>query len=170
MNRPIRRTQFLRGDLSGGRQGIRPPWSKPEAVFTDVCERCGDCIQRCPEQILVKGYGGFPQVDFSLGACTFCHACVEACRYPVFESADAALVTPWQLEVSITQDCLSTRGIVCRSCADACERAAIRFQLQTRGRSIPHVLDSHCSGCGECFAVCPSQAISILPGQRDCAA
>jgi len=170
VNRTINRAQFLRGDLRGGRQGIRPPWAKPEADFTERCERCGDCLSRCPQGILVKGSGGFPVVDFSLGPCTFCRACVEACRHQAFEAPASAGNSPWQLEVSITDACLSLKGIVCRSCGDACETAAIRFHLRTGGRSAPQVIDSLCTGCGECLAVCPSRAISILPSQREVAA
>ncbi len=170
MKKNINRAQFLRGDIGGSRQGIRPPWSKSEALFTDLCERCGDCLTVCPQQILVKGSGGFPTVDFSRGPCTFCRACVEACRHHAFDTPLEDDASAWALEVSINDSCLSLRGIVCRSCGDACDTAAIRFQLKTGGRSAPQVIDHLCTGCGECFAVCPSRAISILPSQRDCAA
>jgi ferredoxin-type protein NapF len=170
VKKSINRTQFLRGDLRGDRQGIRPPWAKAESIFTDLCQRCDDCINRCPEAILIKGSGGFPLIDFSLGACTFCRACVEACRYQAFKPTQQADEPAWQLEVTITDQCLSLKGIVCRSCADACEAAAIRFQLKTGGRSVPQVMNPLCTGCGECFAVCPSRAITILPSRRDCAA
>ena len=170
MKRTINRAQFLRGDVRGSRQGIRPPWSKTEALFTDLCERCGDCITVCPEHILIKGSGGFPSVDFSQGACTFCRSCVEACRHDAFDKPTEDEASAWELEVAITDDCLSLRGIVCRSCGDACETAAIRFQLMTGGRSAPKVIDHLCTGCGECFAVCPNRAISILPSQRERAA
>jgi ferredoxin-type protein NapF len=170
VKRNINRAQFLRGDLRGARQGVRPPWAKPESLFTDLCQRCGDCISRCPEGILVQDTGGFPIVDFSLGACTFCGACIESCRHQAFEPPRHKDDPAWQLEVSITEPCLSLKGIVCRSCADTCESAAIRFHLKTGGRSEPQVIDRLCTGCGECYAVCPSRAISILPSQRDCAA
>jgi ferredoxin-type protein NapF len=170
VKRTINRTQFLRGDLSGGRQVIRPPWSKGEALFTDLCQRCDDCIKACPEQILKRGLGGYPRIDFSLGRCSFCRACVEACRHPVFETTSTHEKPAWELEVSITQACLSLQGVVCRSCGDACDNAAIRFQLQTGGRAQPQVVEQHCNGCGECFAVCPKRAITILPSQRECAA
>jgi ferredoxin-type protein NapF len=170
VNKSINRAQFLRGDVSGKRRGIRPPWSKAEALFTELCARCGDCISACPQQILIKGSGGFPSIDFSLGPCTFCRACVEACRHHAFETPIRDEAPAWELDVSITENCLSLQGIVCRSCSDACEPAAIRFRLKTRGRSSPQVIDHLCTGCGECFAVCPSRAISVLPNQRERAA
>ncbi len=170
MERTINRAQFLRGDIRGSRQLIRPPWAKPEASFVDHCQRCDDCIKACPEGILTKGAGGFPRVDFTLGPCTFCRACVETCRHQAFTAQPQSETSAWALDVSINDDCLSLKGVVCRSCSDACGSAAIRFQLKTGGRSIPRVAESRCNGCGECFSVCPSQAVSILPSQRDCAA
>ncbi len=170
MKRPINRAQFLRGDLRGGRQGIRPPWAMPEALFTARCERSGDCIKICPEGILIKGSGGFPVVDFTRGHCTFCRACVEACRHSAFALTQDNDEPAWRLDVAITEQCLALQGIVCRSCGDACESAAIRFQLKTGGRSVPQVVEQLCTGCGECLAVCPKRSISILPSQRDYAA
>ncbi|MCU7812586.1 MAG: ferredoxin-type protein NapF [Candidatus Thiodiazotropha sp. (ex Notomyrtea botanica)] len=170
MKRSIDRVQFLRGDLRGSRQSIRPPWAKFEADFTDNCERCDACIEVCPTQILSRGSGGFPIVDFSHGACTFCGKCVDACKHHAFDVPQDFDVPAWELEVSITEECLSVRGIVCRSCGDACESAAIRFRLETGGRSIPLIENERCNGCGECLALCPNRSISILPSQRDCAA
>lgn len=170
MNKTINRAQFLRGDLRGNRQLVRPPWSKPEASFVELCERCDGCISACPEGILVRGSGGFPRVDFSLGPCTFCRACVDSCQHQAFTDLTGTNTTAWQLEVTIADNCLSKKGVVCRSCSDACDTAAIRFQLKTGGRSIPHVNTSRCNGCGECFSVCPNKAVSILPVQRDYAA
>ena len=170
MKRPIDRVQFLRGDLRGSRQGIRPPWAKTEAEFTENCERCDDCIKACPERILKRGSGGFPVVDFSLGACTFCGDCKKACTHQAFESHEPMEETAWQLEVTISEQCLSLKGVVCRSCGDACESSAIRFKLKTGGRSEPLIDNDSCNGCGECFAICPNRSISILPSQRDYAA
>lgn len=167
LKRSIDRLQFLRGDFSGSRQGIRPPWSKPEALFTDRCERCGDCISACPEQIIHKGSGGFPVIDFSHGACSFCGDCAASCKHNAFDHPDKPA---WQLEVSISDQCLSMQGVVCRSCGDACESLAICFHLKTAGRSQPLIDPNHCNGCGECFSVCPVRCISILPRERNYAA
>jgi ferredoxin-type protein NapF len=51
---------------------IRPPWALAESLFTDCCTRCNDCIDACPEQIIVIGDGGYPTIDFKRGECTFC--------------------------------------------------------------------------------------------------
>lgn len=132
------------------------PWAVE--AFEDVCRRCDECIQACEESILVAADGGFPSVDFRRGECTLCAACVDACRYGAL---DRSVSPPWHLSVSIGDDCLSIKGITCRSCGDACESRAIRFQLQTAGRAIPELDASLCNGCGSCIATCPTHVIKI---------
>ena len=166
----IHRLQFLRGDFSGSRRGIRPPWARSEAEFTDRCERCGDCIAACPVGILRQATGGFPVVDFALGACIFCGKCALACRHDAFATPDYPDTPAWQLDVAIGDQCLSRKGVVCRSCGEACESVAIRFRLMTGGRAQPTLDPIRCNGCGTCFAVCPVRCISISPGADDCAA
>ena len=75
--RQLLRGQFLQSLHSEnakiqGINAIRPPWSVNEADFTDKCTRCGDCILVCETQIIVKGDGGFPEIQFDKGECTFC--------------------------------------------------------------------------------------------------
>jgi ferredoxin len=50
----------------------------PPGHFEDRCTRCGACVDACPESILRRGSGGFPTVDFTASACTFCTARVAA--------------------------------------------------------------------------------------------
>jgi ferredoxin-type protein NapF len=151
------RRAFLRGSVA--KQDLvqtRMPWAV--AGFTAVCTRCDDCIKACEESVLVRADGGYPRVVFDNGGCTFCGACVRACRYGAL---DADLEQPWQLKASIGEDCLSARGITCRSCGDVCESHAIRFRLEVGGRAIPSLDTSLCNGCGSCIATCPTHVIQI---------
>lgn len=163
MAKAINRVQLLRGDLRGEACPIRPPWSIPEGPFIDGCTRCDDCISICPQQIIRRGAGGFPQVDFGLGYCSFCGDCARACKQALFTLLQDASLPPWRLEVEIQSGCLSMNGVICRSCGESCEESAIQFQLQTRGRAVPRVDGDLCSGCGECVAVCPNHSIRIQP-------
>lgn len=146
----------MRGRLREKTHSLHPPWSA--SVFIEQCQRCDDCIRACPENILLRGDGGYPQIDFSRNACTFCKACVEACRY---EALDGQLPQPWSLRALVNVHCLSAKGIVCRACGDSCEQRAIRFQLQTGGRSTPVINNNSCNGCGACIGVCPANAIQM---------
>ncbi|MES9895160.1 MAG: ferredoxin-type protein NapF [Candidatus Thiodiazotropha endolucinida] len=163
----IDRVQFLRGDVNSRRRGIHPPWSIGESSFLELCNRCDECIKACPPGIIINGSGGFPVIDFTRGHCTFCGDCVKACQPKALEFPEDLSTPPWSLEIEIEQSCLSLNGVVCRSCGDICEERAIRFQLQTGGRSQPQPDPATCTGCGACVAVCPSKSITITPISND---
>ncbi|MEW8029742.1 MAG: ferredoxin-type protein NapF [Candidatus Thiodiazotropha sp.] len=167
MDISIDRVQFLRGDINSRRRGILPPWSIGDSDFLELCNRCDECIKACPSRIIVNGSGGFPAIDFTRGHCTFCGDCVKACQPKALNFPDDFTTPPWSLEIEIEQSCLSLNAVVCRSCGDICEERAIRFQLQTGGRSQPQPDPATCTGCGACVAVCPSKSITITPIPND---
>lgn len=163
------RRQFLRGQFLQslqseqtqiqGLNAIRPPWANL-ANFLQKCTACNACISACEMQILKKGAGGYPEVDFSLGRkeCSFCQECVKACEYDVFRQVSE---TAWQHKVEIGNGCLTQMGVECRSCEDSCEMRAIRFKRVPSGISMPMLNTENCNGCGACLSSCPSDAITI---------
>lgn len=160
MSTTISRMQFLRGDYSGRNNPIRPPWALPEDTFTTLCERCGDCIDKCPTHIIHQGRGSFPVVDFISGECLFCGDCVDVCRPAALKKLDGH--KPWSVTASINrQTCLAYNNVECRSCYDPCEADAIKMTPRIGGVSIPVLNSSTCTGCGACFAICPVQAMSM---------
>jgi ferredoxin-type protein NapF len=155
----ISRAQFLRGNLRGN-PDVRPPWSVPEELFTDTCDRCGTCITRCPQTMLVRGQGGFPRMDFRRGQCDLCGACADGCASGALRREAGA---PWSLVARLDRvRCLAFAAIHCRSCADACESDAIRFRLERGGVATPLLDAAACSGCGVCVNTCPVAAIDML--------
>lgn len=76
----ITRMQLLRGDIKGDKKPFRPPWSIPEKYFVDYCTRCDKCIEVCFDDLIVKGRGGFPQMNFNQGGCDFCEDCLNVCE------------------------------------------------------------------------------------------
>lgn len=148
------RRAFFRGNAV--RIAHQVPWAID--AFEDACRRCDDCVRACEEAILTAGDGGFPTVDFRRGGCTFCGACVAACQYGAL---DRAVSPPWRLAAGIGENCLSARGITCRSCGDACGAGAIRFCLAVGGRALPELDQAQCTGCGDCVAICPANVIQI---------
>ena len=149
----------MRGRPKPASAPLRPPWILAGA-FEDGCTRCGDCVQACPEGILVLGDGGYPAVDFNLGGCTYCKACAEACPEPIF---DLEQTPPWSYQVEISGQCLARRGVYCQSCGDPCAVDAIRFTLRPGRLAVPLVDVAACTGCGACVAVCPVGAIAVRP-------
>ena len=167
----IHRRQFLRGDLRGRRVAIRPPWALGEAAFVERCTRCDDCVKACPESVIRRGSGGFPELDFAARGCSFCGDCVRACRAGAFAEAVGPAIEAWGHRASVAAGCLAANGVVCRACGDHCAVGAIRFRLAPGGRSHPAVDLSRCNGCGACVAVCPVQAVSLqTPDSREVAA
>jgi ferredoxin-type protein NapF len=53
--------------------------------------------------------------------------------------------------------------VVCRSCGEVCESAAIGFRLATGGRALALIDSQRCNGCGACLAVCPVRSITLTP-------
>lgn len=138
----------------------RMPWVVEESLFIEKCTRCEKCVSACETAIIVKGSGGFPEVDFQLGECTFCGKCAEVCTDSTFR-----LVTepPWQQTVAIDSSCLALKGIECRSCSDSCESRAIRFEMQLGGVATPKIIKQDCNGCGACISPCPVDALDVQP-------
>ncbi|SEK33136.1 ferredoxin-type protein NapF [Colwellia chukchiensis] len=152
------RRNFMRAKQVTSAAPVRLPWVVEEAVFTAGCSQCGDCISACEENIIIKGDGGFPEVNFSLGECTFCQQCVVACEEPLFHSLET---TPWQLEISIAASCITTKQVHCQICQDSCEPEAITFTYRHGSVPQPEISKADCTGCGACVAVCPESAIKL---------
>lgn len=161
----VSRAQFLRGNFSGARAVVRPPWALAEAAFVQACTRCDECVSVCPEKILEKGRGGFPQVNFAAGACTFCRECIRVCRPGAIRSAQCGDV-PWRLVARIGEACLAARRVVCRTCGEHCPTGAIRFPPVVGAVATPQLESARCTGCGACFAPCPSRAI-VMAARSD---
>ena len=157
----ISRSQFLRGDFKGKKSIIRPPWSLEELLFTETCTSCAECIDACPESILLKGRANYPIVDFETGECTFCGLCAEVCKTgAIKQRSDTA---PWPLKANVSDGCLAKKGVVCLTCREECEQDAIQFKPVAGRIPAPEINYSNCTGCGACFGSCPNNSISIIP-------
>lgn len=159
----VQRRNWLRGRFSSPPTALHLPWLKSAASFYNDCTRCGECQRACPERIIVRGDGGFPEIDFENGECTFCARCTQACPEPLFEFDPGH--PPWNYIASIGQSCLAYQGVSCQSCQDSCDVRAIKFSFQVGKTPQPRLNQEQCTGCGACVSVCPVFAISVLPNQ-----
>lgn len=147
----ISRRRFLTGVQP--RQSFRP---RPPAVTEAsvlACTGCGECVQSCPEQILVL-FEERVTLDLSAGECTFCGACAEACPEAVFTASPGMAH-----DIVIGPECLAQRGVSCMACRDACPEEAISLRPRIGGPFLPFLDQDRCIGCGACVAPCPADAI-----------
>jgi len=110
------------------------------------------CVNECEEKILE--YNNAPLINFSLGGCTYCEACFNACEKDVLNELDVQIKAMANLS---TKSCIAWNSVVCNSCADVCDVRAIKFF----GMFKPTVNFESCTGCGMCLHVCPSNAIQM---------
>ncbi len=151
------RRGFLTGKSGKKMRDLPLPWLR-ESALEELCTRCGDCIEVCPEAIIKPGAGGYPHVTFALSGCTFCGECARACPEDLF---DLSLDPPWQLSLHISDQCLTKMQVMCQSCRDACEASAILFRPEIGRVASPALDASLCTGCGACVSSCPANAISL---------
>ena len=141
---------------------VRLPWLKADLEFTEQCTRCGDCTTACPEQIIIVGDGGFPEIDFSVSECNFCKECVNHCKEDLFDLNQAQA---WANKAVVSDSCLNIESVYCRSCAESCESEALAFNFINTTFVSPDVVLDDCNGCGACVSSCPVKAITVRPNR-----
>ncbi|MDH5436964.1 MAG: ferredoxin-type protein NapF, partial [Gammaproteobacteria bacterium] len=128
---------------------------------TETCSACADCIDVCPEKILVKGRAGYPVVNFESGECTFCGLCAEVCQPQAISKISGS--APWALKAIIADNCMASNNTICITCQEYCDHEAIQFKPVIGRIATPEINYSNCTGCGACFSPCPTNSISIMP-------
>ena len=162
----VSRRQFLRGNVTGRNTALRPPWAMAENEFVSRCDQCAECIAACPSQLIEADNHGFPRINFLKGECDFCTACARACGTGALAYHDDPEQVVWSLAGSIEAECIAYQGVVCRTCGEHCEAAAIRFVPVVGRGLLPRVEVERCTGCGACVSVCPVKAIRIGPAEN----
>ena len=158
------RRNFLRARINSSAAPFRPPWAGMEAEFTAQCSRCGECVLACARSgsgLLQFGDGGFPVAVFNPAACNACSQCLSACTRDgsgALSPEHPALT----LTIAISESCLTRQQVVCRTCGEHCDAGALHFRPQLGRVAAPQLATDLCTGCGDCLANCPTQAISMV--------
>lgn len=150
----------------GGGEAIVPQF------FADTCVGCYKCVGACPALALSEGENGYPKVDTAL--CTSCGTCVTTCaetggakdaegnRIAAVELV--ALSTLVELPASNPNKKKATVDPEkCEMCAKRpCQKACVYDAITSADKKTPSVVDPEkCTGCGECAAACPFDAITL---------
>ena len=162
MSATLSRLQFLRGDWKGKSQFIRPPGSQSEDHFMRHCTGCRECITTCPLSVIKADKKRYPYLDFSNTECDFCAACAAICPTEALTAFGEGIAPDsWTWRVQLHDHCLTQNNVICRSCAEICEREAIHFRLQLGGVAQVTLDSSACNGCGACLSICPVNALRL---------
>jgi len=161
---------------------IRPPGSREEREFLDLCVRCAECMKVCPTNALQPALwesgveGAFsPRLMAERGYCEYnCTLCGQVCptgairRLPVAEKQKFVMGKA----VFDKDRCIPfAKGESCITCEEHCPlpEKAILFRetevvvKKTGQRALvkqPFTVLSLCIGCGICETKCP------VPGKR----
>ena len=172
-------------DDPNGFAPVRPPGSVPEREFLQMCIRCGECFQACPNDVLQplgfqQGLTGLwtPHVVADWSGCEVsCNNCGQVCPTGAIRaiSLDEKRAARMALAVVDERVCLPYAGREeCQLCLDECVAAgydAIEFirtgtradelgnPIEGTGFLAPLVLPQKCVGCGLCQTRC--RAINV---------
>jgi NAD-dependent dihydropyrimidine dehydrogenase PreA subunit len=159
---------------------VRPPGSVPEPSFLQLCIRCGECFQVCPNNVLQPlglqhGLDGLwtPHVVADWAGCeSSCNACGQVCPTGAIRALalEEKRVARMGLAIVNRETCLPFAGReACQLCVDECVNAgyrAIEFlqvgtEVDDEGQPVegsgflaPVVLADKCVGCGLCHSRC----------------
>ena len=167
-------------DSTSSSYPVRPPGSVPEETFLQLCIRCGECLQACPNDVLQpqafeQGFEGLwtPHVVANWSGCEpSCNNCCQVCptgairAIPLEEKRVARMGLAWVNE----ETCLPYAGREeCQLCVDVCADSgydAIEFitvgtetdemgnPMEGTGMLAPVLLPEKCVGCGLCQTRC----------------
>ena len=158
---------------------VRPPGAVAEDLFTGLCTRCGNCINVCPESIIVPDFGSSglrglltPVLRYNKAYCNeWCSKCLSACptmaiRRLSLDQKRALSIGTARIDKSL---CLAwSKRQNCMVCQEFCPYQAIAI-VQDNGVNCPEMKKEVCRGCGACESQCPAipaRAI-VVQGMRE---
>ncbi len=150
---------------------IMPPCTVDREPYLTKCNKCGKCIEVCPQHILRPatdeygpGHEGVPTMSFEAGWCLrYCNRCSKFCPTGAIQAKSDAEKGDdrlgWATFNRLT--CITqTDDVDCNACYRHCPTRAITLR-EFGGHKIPEVRISQCIGCGACEFYCPARPKAI---------
>jgi Na+-translocating ferredoxin:NAD+ oxidoreductase subunit B len=122
-----------------------------------ACVGLGDCARECPFDAIAMGEDDLPKID--PGKCTACGVCVKICPknvltlYPITKKYYIKCNSK-DKGAEVMKVC-KVGCIACGKCVKACPFKAIVLE-----DNLARIDYNICENAGECFRVCPTNAIS----------
>ncbi len=147
---------------------FRPPGALGEIAFIAACTRCGDCIEVCPVDAIVKApasaglAAGTPLIDPDMQPCTVCPdmPCAQVCPTdaltPPVGLWDGYRMATLEL---VPERCIAFQDVECGVCARSCPVGDTALALDNDGR--PVLKAEGCVGCGVCVRACVTSPSSL---------
>ena len=153
-----------------------PPGSLKKELFSLKCSRCGNCVRKCPTEILLfpnidtksSSLSLVPQtpiVDFTKGkgyCASECVQCGQVCPTGAIRKINAHEKFKYpiaRLQIDI-QHCMLYSDQECSICRRECPYDAIDIVWsEEEYLSLPVVDSVRCVGCGRCVLSCPGEPI-----------
>ncbi len=70
---------YLDGDAVPAAVAARLAQKKRRLLVEDCCDRCGSCVEKCPQEALSLPQAGEGKVEVDAGCCVFCGYCGSFC-------------------------------------------------------------------------------------------
>lgn len=131
----------------------RPPHAVDEALFTRLCDGCGECLYVCPNSVIELD-AKLAQLNLDYNECSLCGKCVTACPT---DALHASVSVDINLRPNFSQSCNNYLSMECQQCASACPQNAISIQPD----ELPRINQERCNGCGQCRSSCYASAINM---------
>lgn len=131
----------------------RPPHAVDEALFSRLCDGCGECQKACPNSVIELS-GQLAQLNLDYNECSLCGECVAACPT---DALHTSIPVDINLRPHFAQSCNNYLNMDCQQCASACSQNAISIQPD----KLPRLNQERCTGCGQCRSSCYASAITM---------
>jgi len=150
------------------RKLLRPPGALKEDLFTERCQRSGQCVTVCPVQAIRTVQSedgrqhGTPYIDPQIQACVVCEGlhCMRACPTGALSFVPRHLIQMGLAEVRY-DTCLRSNGEECQICAEKCPLGKSAIEIPHYGARV-EVKTGGCVGCGVCEMYCPTDPKAIV--------